>query len=105
MLRNNFFHKKTVGESGVPSLLQKEKRGSAKSDASKVLFPGIRKITNRLVAVDTVVVEMYNFSLSRDLTRPREQRVMRLYGQEPIKAIRHCSSGDMILVCHVILTG
>ena len=93
-----------MGESRAPSLLQKEKRGSVKSDVSKVLFPGIRKITNRLVAINTVIVEMYDFSLSRDLTRPREQRVMRLYGQEPIKAIRHSGSGDMILVCHVILT-
>ena len=41
MFRNNFFHKNTVGESEVPSLLQKEKRGSAKSNVSKVLFPDI----------------------------------------------------------------
>ena len=46
LFRNNFFHKNTVGESKAPSLLQKEKRGSAKSDASKVLSPGIGKITN-----------------------------------------------------------
>ena len=46
LFRNNFFHKNTVGESKAPSLLQKEKRGSAKSDASKVLFPGIGNITN-----------------------------------------------------------
>ena len=46
MLRNNFFHKNTVGESKAPSLLQKEKRRSAKSDVLKVLFPDIGKITN-----------------------------------------------------------
>ena len=33
-------------EGKAPSLPQKEKRGSAKSDVSKVLFPGIGKITN-----------------------------------------------------------
>ena len=46
MFRNNFFHKNAVGERGAPSLLQKEKRESAKSDVSKVLFPDIGKITN-----------------------------------------------------------
>ena len=46
MFRNNFFHKSTVGESETPSLLQKEKRRSAKSDVSKVLFPELAKITN-----------------------------------------------------------
>ena len=36
-----------MGKSGgAPSLLQKEKRGSAKSDVPKVLFPDIGKITN-----------------------------------------------------------
>ena len=35
-----------MGERSAPSPLQKEKRGSAKSDASKVLFPDIGKITN-----------------------------------------------------------
>ena len=39
--------KNTVGESSAPLLRQKEKRGSAKSDVSKVLFPDIGKITNR----------------------------------------------------------
>ena len=43
---HNFFHKNTVRESEAPSLLQKKPR-SAKSDVSKVLFPGIGKITNR----------------------------------------------------------
>ena len=47
MFRNNFFHRNTLGKSGgAPSLLQKEKRGSAKSDVPKVLFPDIGKITN-----------------------------------------------------------
>ena len=46
MFRNNFFHKKNVGESGAPSRFQKQKHGSAKSDVSKVLFSGIGKITN-----------------------------------------------------------
>ena len=41
----------TVGESGAPSLLQKEKRRSAKSEVSKVLFPDIGKITNRVIIV------------------------------------------------------
>ena len=35
-----------MGESETLSLLQKEKRRSAKSDVSKVLFPDIGKITN-----------------------------------------------------------
>ena len=47
MFLNNFFHKNTVGESEAPSLFQKEKRRSAKSDVSKVIFPDIGKITNR----------------------------------------------------------
>ena len=46
MFGNNLFHKNAVEESGAPSLLQKEKRRSAKSDVSKVLFPDIGKITN-----------------------------------------------------------
>ena len=46
MLHNNFFHKNAVGKSEAPSLLQKEKRRSAKSDVLKVLFPDIGKITN-----------------------------------------------------------
>ena len=58
MLRNNFFHKKTVEESGTPSLLQREKCGFAKSDVSKVLYPSKGKITNRLVVAGTVVVEI-----------------------------------------------
>ena len=41
---NKFFHKNTLEESGTPSLLQKEKIGSAKSDVLKVLFPDIGKI-------------------------------------------------------------
>ena len=36
-----------MGERSAPSPLQKEKRGSAKSDVPKVLFPDIGKITNR----------------------------------------------------------
>ena len=47
MFHNNLLRKNTVGESGAPSLLQKEKRRSAKSDVSKVLFSDIGKITNR----------------------------------------------------------
>ena len=48
MLCNNFFSIRTLceRESEAPSQLQKEKRGSAKSDVSKVLFPDIGKITN-----------------------------------------------------------
>ena len=45
MLRNIFFHKNTVGENST-SRFRKEKRRSAKSDVSKVLFPDIGKITN-----------------------------------------------------------
>ena len=40
------FHKKTVGENRAHSLLQKEKREFAKSDLSKEIFPGIRKMVN-----------------------------------------------------------
>ena len=46
MFRNNLLRKNIVGESGALSLLQKEKRSSAKFDVSKVLFPDIGKITN-----------------------------------------------------------
>ena len=38
-----FFHKSTVEENDVHLLLQKEKRESAKSDISKVLFPTYKK--------------------------------------------------------------
>ena len=54
----------------------------------------------------------YNdFRLSRDLKIQRNQRVIRLYGQEPIKVSyhpakfgghRHTGSEDIILVCQVI---
>ena len=55
----------------------------------------------------------YNdFRLSRDLKIQRNQRVIRLYGQEPIKVSyhlakfgghRHCGNDDiMSLVCHVL---
>ena len=46
MLHNIFFHKNIVGENTPPSLFLDEKRRSAKSDVSKVLFPDIGKITN-----------------------------------------------------------
>ena len=36
-----------MGERSAPPPFQKEKRGSAKSDVSKVLFPDIGKITNQ----------------------------------------------------------
>ena len=36
-----------MGERRAPSLLQNEKRGSAKSDVLKVLFPDLGKITNQ----------------------------------------------------------
>ena len=36
MFRNNLLPKYTVGESGAPSLLQKEKRRPVKSEVSKV---------------------------------------------------------------------
>ena len=48
MFHNNFFNKNTARESEAPSPLLKEKRRSAKSDVSKVLFPDIGEITNRL---------------------------------------------------------
>ena len=40
---NNVFHKKTFGENVASSLLQKEKHRFAKSDVSKLLFPGRKK--------------------------------------------------------------
>ena len=46
MFRNDFFYKGTVGESGMPILLQKEYRGSAISDVSNVLFPDMEKMIN-----------------------------------------------------------
>ena len=65
-----------------------------------------------LVAIGTVAVKIW-FRLSRDLTRRRDQRVMWLYGHEPIKVSynsatfgghRHCGSGNiMVLVFHVTL--
>ena len=42
----NSFHKDPMGKRRVPSLLQRENRGSEKSDVSKVLFPDIGKINN-----------------------------------------------------------
>ena len=35
-----------MGEREAPSMLQKEKGGSAKSDVLKVLFPRVGEITN-----------------------------------------------------------
>ena len=59
MFRNIFFlNKNTVGECETPSLLQKEKRRSAKSDVSKVLFPDIGKITNRLLLPGLAVLSI-----------------------------------------------
>ena len=49
MFRINLLRKNTVGESGAPSLFQKEKRRSVKFDVSKVLFPGIGKIITVLL--------------------------------------------------------
>ena len=53
------------------------------------------------------------FSLSRDLARQHDQRVMRLYGWEHLMVSNHpatfddhgyCGIGDIaVLVCHVIL--
>ena len=37
------------------------------------------------MVIGTVVVRCNDFNLSRDLTRPRGQRVMQLYRQKPIK--------------------
>ena len=46
MLSKIFFLKNMVGENSPPSRFLKEKRRSAKSDVSKVLFPDTGKITN-----------------------------------------------------------
>ena len=54
MFCNNFFHKNTMGESSAPSLLQEKKRGSAKSDVSKVLYPDIGKIANPVTTLSVV---------------------------------------------------
>ena len=40
-----------MGERSAPPPFQKEKRGSAKSDVSKVLFPDKGKITNRRLVI------------------------------------------------------
>ena len=57
-----------------------------------------------LIAIDTQTLRYNGFSLSRDLTRSRDQRVMWLYWQEPIKVSYHpakfgghwhSSSGDV----------
>ena len=58
MFCNIFFHKNTVGECETPSLLQKEKRGYAKSDVSKRLFPDMGKITNTCLMVDHATAQM-----------------------------------------------
>ena len=39
-------HKNTMGEREAPTILQKEKSGSVKSDVLKVLFPGVGEVTN-----------------------------------------------------------
>ena len=49
-----------MGERSAPSLLHKKKRGSAKSDISKVLFPGIGKITN-MVSLSFSVLTRKNY--------------------------------------------
>ena len=43
-----------MGESSAPSLLQEKKRGSAKSDVSKVLYPDIGKIANPVTTLSVV---------------------------------------------------
>ena len=48
MLRNIFFHKNMMEENSSPLRFLKEERRSAKSDVSKMLFPDIGKITNRI---------------------------------------------------------
>ena len=58
---------------------------------------------------------IYNsFSLSRDLVRQRDERLVRLYGQQPVKVSyhpaqcgchRHSGYGDIFLVCDVIVQG
>ena len=35
-----------MGEREAPTILQKEKSGSVKSDVLKVLFPGVGEVTN-----------------------------------------------------------
>ena len=66
MFRNNLLRKNTVGESGAPSLLQKEKRRSAKFDVLKVLFPDIGKITNPNAKLETnSVLGIINKTLGR----------------------------------------
>ena len=66
-VRNIFFHKNMVGESSPPSWFLKEKRRSAKSDVSKVLFPDIGKITNlarhtglQLVFLTAIMLAQFN---------------------------------------------
>ena len=51
-----FSIKTALSQSEAPSLLQKEKRRSAKSYNSEVLFPDIGKITNRFPASKRLVV-------------------------------------------------
>ena len=68
-----------------------------------------------LLAIDALIVEIICHvidSLSRDLARPHDQRVKRLYRLKPIKVSYHpvkfgshwhCGSGSMmILVCDMI---
>ena len=64
--RNDLLRKNTVAESGAPSLLQKEKRRSAKFDVLKVLFPDIGKITNPNAKLETnSVLGIINKTLGR----------------------------------------
>ena len=58
------------------------------------------------------LVTVYVFSLSRDLAKLHNQRVIWLYGQEPIKVSYHpaksgshrlCVGDIMVLVCDIIL--
>ena len=66
MFRNDLLRKNTVAESEVPSLLQKEKRRSAKFDVLKVLFPDIGKITNPNAKLETnSVLGIINKTLGR----------------------------------------
>ena len=63
MFCNIFFHKNTVGADEAPSsLLQKEKRGSAKSDVSKVLFPDIMK-NNMHQTCFTATIVAFGFNI------------------------------------------
>ena len=66
-----------------------------------------------LVDIGTVVGKFNGFSLSRDLERPRDQRIIWLYRQKSIKVSyhparfgghSHSGSRDIFLVCHVIMT-